>query len=138
MQYIIIKDIDESSVKKIKSRGATTVNDDDYLDSSTDDENPNNIKDDVTSQKAIDASSPQKSTKRDLKNTKLLVIFRKTSQNVNENKLFLAVENLSIYVKVCEILKKKENNPIEGLDFEKRYTRFQSSWWPKSWKVVDN
>lgn len=127
MQYIIIKDIDESSVKKIKSRGATTVNDDDYLDSSTDDENPNNIKDDVTSQKAIDASSPQKSTKRDLKNTKLLVIFRKTSQNVNENKLFLAVENLSIYVKVCEILKKKENNPIEGLDFEKRYTRFQSS-----------
>lgn len=138
MQYIIIKDIDESSVKKIKSRGATTVNDDDYLDSSTDDENPNNIKDDVTGQKAIDASSPQKSTKRDLKNTKLLVIFRKTSQNVNENKLFLAVENLSIYVKVCEILKKKENNPIEGLDFEKRYTRFQSSWWPKSWKVVDN
>lgn len=73
-----------------------------------------------------------------LKNTKLLVIFRKTSQNVNENKLFLAVENLSIYVKVCEILKKKENNPIEGLDFEKRYIRFQSSWWPKSWKVVDN
>ena len=138
MQYIIIKDIDESSVKKIKSRGATTVNDDDYLDSSTDDENPNNIKDDVTSQKAIDASSPQKSTKRDLKNTKLLVIFRKTSQNVNENKLFLVVENLSINVKVCEILKKKENNPIEGLDFEKRYTRFQSSWWPKSWKVVDN
>lgn len=127
MQYIIIKDIDESSVKKIKSRGATTVNDDDYLDSSTDDENPNNIKDDVTSQKAIDASSPQKSTKRDLKNTKLLVIFRKTSQNVNENKLFLVVENLSINVKVCEILKKKENNPIEGLDFEKRYTRFQSS-----------
>ena len=138
MQYIIIKDIDESSVKKIKSRGATTVNDDDYLDSSTDDENPNNIKDDVTSQKAIDASSPQKSTKRDLKNTKLLVIFRKTSQNVNENKLFLVVENLSINVKVCEILKKKENNPIEGLDFEKRYIRFQSSWWPKSWKVVDN
>lgn len=127
MQYIIIKDIDESSVKKIKSRGATTVNDDDYLDSSTDDENPNNIKDDVTSQKAIDASSPQKSTKRDLKNTKLLVIFRKTSQNVNENKLFLVVENLSINVKVCEILKKKENNPIEGLDFEKRYIRFQSS-----------
>ena len=108
MQYIIIKDIDESSVKKIKSRGATTVNDDDYLDSSTDDENPNNIKDDVTSQKAIDASSPQKSTKRDLKNTKLLVIFRKTSQNVNENKLFLVVENLSINVEVCEILKKRK------------------------------
>ena len=115
-----------------------TVNDDDYLDSSTDDENPNNIKDDVTSQKAIDASSPQKSTKRDLKKHEAVSYLPK---NITECKRKQIISRGGKPFDKCKGLwntKKKENNPIEGLDFEKRYIRFQSSWWPKSWKVVDN
>lgn len=90
-QYIILKDVDESSVNKsilvVNLQQMMTI---------------------TLPVVLIMGSSLQKSAKSDLENIKLLGVFRRITQNVNKNILFFAVEIFPINMKFVRILKKKK------------------------------